>query len=212
MSGLKYWVLDLESNGLDSKSHEVNEVSLIKCDDRQQLTAFIKCDYPERSNLDALRITNKTLADLQQGQSREEVVSRIDKFLSEDGATPESRCIVGHNISFDRRFIHVLYDKVGKTFPASLWLCTMALTKAYAKKIGLVKPKVNLSAACDIVGIKKYAGAHASKVDTRNTYLLWKSLVEDKQMDYLPFIKNIPHHLNPIADGEGLDPDLLDIE
>jgi hypothetical protein len=35
--------------------------------------------------------------------------------------------------------------------------------------------------------------AHASKVDTRNTYKLWKALTEKKNVDYLPFIKTSSH-------------------
>ena len=65
----------------------------------------------------------------------------------------------------------------------------MTLPKEYAKKIGLIKPKVNLHASCDIVGIKKISSAHNAKSDSRNTYLLHKDLIESKKIDYLPFIK-----------------------
>jgi DNA polymerase III epsilon subunit-like protein len=218
MSGLNYWVIDCETSGLSSKYHEMTEVSIIKCDTRVQLTEMIKCDYPSRANLDSLRITNKTMADLSLGKTKEAVVEKIDRFLNEDGLSPRHRCLIAHNASFDRRFIWALYEKVGKKLSADLWLDTMALTKAYAKQIGLVKPKVNLMAACDIVGIKKFAGAHASQVDTRNTYLLWKNLVEQKGIDYLPFIKTFPHqYQDPEAalaalDNEEFDPSLLDIE
>jgi DNA polymerase III epsilon subunit-like protein len=208
---IKYYIIDTETTGLRVNYHEVNEISIIRCDDRVQLTKFIKCEFPERANFDALAITNKTMADLEKGDSKEAVIESVDKFLAEDNLTPGHRCFIAHNWTFDKRFIHDLYAKVGKQCPVNMWLCTMALTKEYAKKTGLVKPKVNLHAACDILGIKKISSAHASKVDSRNTYLLWKSLTEDKKVDYLPFIKTAVHSTSSSDDGEGLDPDLLDL-
>jgi DNA polymerase III epsilon subunit-like protein len=211
MSGLQWFIIDTETNGVNAKYHEINEISIIRCSDRVQLTEFIKCDYPERSNIDALRITKKTLADLSTGKLKHEVVDKIDRFLNEDGLTPAHRCFIAHNAIFDRRFIYALYEKVNKQCPVNLWLCSMALTRAYAKQQGIIKPKVNLQASLDLCGIKKLAGIHASKVDSRNTYLLWKDLVENKKIDYLPFIKTAIH-MPKSDENEALDPDLLDIE
>lgn len=210
--GLFYYVIDTETTGLNTEYHEVNEISIIRCSDRVQLTEFIKCEYPERANFDALAITKKTLTDLDKGNSKEFVVDKVDKFLEEDGLTPAHRCFIAHNWTFDKRFIHALYSKVNKKCPVDLWLCTMALTKQYAKNIGLVKPKVNLHAACDITKIKRISDAHASKVDSRNTYLLWKDLIEEKKIDHLPFVKTAVHQFssNTTFDDEGLDPSLLD--
>ena len=66
------------------------------------------------------------------------------------------------------------------------------------------------------MGIKKISEAHNAKVDSRNTYLLHRELVEQKNVDYLPFIKTEIHVVAaaPTVDGdddEGLDPSLLDL-
>lgn len=190
---LVFYVVDVETTGLRSDYHEVNEISIIRCKDRVQLTEFIKCQYPERASLDALTITRKSMADLRIGKSKAEVVNNVDKFLNEDGLTPAHRCFIAHNYSFDKKFIHALYEQVGKVCPVNLWLCTMELSKQYAKQLGIIKPKVNLHAACDMVGIKKISEAHTSKLDSRNTYFLHKDLVEVKKLDYLPFIKTAVH-------------------
>lgn len=190
--GLSYFILDCETNGVDSKIHEINEISIIRYENRLQLTEFIKCEHPERSSYDALKITNKTIQDILTGKSKEDAVTRIDKFINEDGLSPAHRCFVAHNASFDRRFLHALYDKVGKRCSVDLWLCTMELTRDYIKKTGQKSP-VNLKAACDFTGVKRIEGAHASKVDTRNTYLLLKNLIDEKKVDYIPFIKSFPH-------------------
>jgi DNA polymerase III epsilon subunit-like protein len=193
MTGIQFIILDSETTGFDSKVHEVNEVSLIRYDSKVQLTEFIKCDYPEKASYDALKATNKTIEDLLKGKTRKEVLLKMNDFLNSDGLTSAHRCFVAHNAKFDKRFIHALYDKENIRCPVDLWLCTMNMTKAYIKKMGQ-KSKANLQAACEFVGVKRINGAHASQVDTRNTYFLFKNLIEDKQMDYLPFIETFPHH------------------
>lgn len=209
MSGIHFYVIDTETTGLKANYNEMSEIGIIRYSDRVQLWRQIRCWYPERANFDALAITKKTLADLENGSEREAVVAECEKFFNDDGVTPAHRCIVCHNVPFDKKFLHALWEQCGKEFPANLWLDTMALTRAYAKKIGLVKPKVNLHASCDIVGIKKISEAHNARVDSRNTYLLHKSLIEDKQVDYLPFIKTDIHSIRSVYD-DGLDESLLD--
>lgn len=216
MSGLQYYVIDTETTGLKSGYHEMTEVGIIRCTDRVQLWRQIKCVYPERANFDALAITKKTMSDLERGYEKEAVVEECEKFFAEDGLTPAHRCIVAHNAPFDRRFLHALWESCGKEFPAHLWLCSMALTKDYAKKQGLivkgVKQSFALHAACDLIGIKKISDAHNAKVDSRNTFLLHRNLVEEKKADYLPLIKTAVHTVSSTpSDDEGLDPALLDL-
>lgn len=216
MSGLQYYVIDTETTGLKSGYHEMTEVGIIRCTDRVQLWRQIRCVYPERANFDALAITKKTMADLERGFEKEHVVEECEKFFAEDGLTAAHRCIVAHNAPFDRRFLHALWESCGKEFPANLWLCSMALTKDYAKKQGLVSKGVKqsfaLHAACDLIGIKKISDAHNAKVDSRNTFLLHRNLVEEKKADYLPLIKTAVHTVSSTpSDDEGLDPALLDL-
>lgn len=215
---IKYYVCDTETTGLKSNYHEMTEIGIIRVDDKVQLWRKIKCDYPERASFDALAITKKTIDDLLEGFDKEDIVNEVNKFLDEDGLTPAHRCFVCHNVPFDRKFLHALWGNMGKQFPANLWLDTMSMTKSYIKMIGLdaehkakglPKPKANLHAACDIAQIKKFSEAHNAKVDSRNTYLLHKALIE-KNVDHLPLIKTEVH--NMVVEEGGLDPDLLDLE
>lgn len=220
MSGLQYYVIDTETTGLKADYNEMTEIGIIRCTDRVQLWRQIKCIYPERANFDALAITKKTMADLERGYDREAVVAECEKFFTEDTLTPAHRCIVAHNAAFDRRFLHALWASVGKEFPAHLWLDTIALTKEFLKnadtstlniaKTATGKVSTQLHACCDIVGIKKISEAHNAKVDSRNTYLLHRSLMEEKKVDHLPYIKTFVHALATPTD-EGLDPALLDL-
>lgn len=195
MSELRYYVIDTETTGLRANYNEMTEIGIIRCTDRVQLWRQIICNYPERASYDALSITNKTIDDLSIGHAQEKVVEECNKFFDEDQATPAHRVIICHNVSFDKRFLHALWEKCGAAFPAHLWLDTMALSREYAKIQGIVKPKVNLHAACDLVGVKKFSEKHNAKIDSRNTYLLHKNLVEDKKINYLPFIKTAVHSI-----------------
>lgn len=200
MSGIKFYVIDTETTGLSVSLHEVVEIGIVRFDDRNILYKKIKAERPETASFDALKITGKTLQDLKEGYSKQEIVNECNKFFNEDGLTPAHRCIIAHNASFDRKFVHAMWDSCDQSFPANLWLDTISLTKFYAKKIGLVKPKVNLQAACDILGIKKVASFHNASSDSKNTYLLFKSLIEEKNIDYLPFIKTEIHNNKPEID------------
>jgi DNA polymerase III epsilon subunit-like protein len=204
MSKIKYYIIDTETTGLNSSFHEVSEIGIIRCDDRVQLWKQVKCFHPERASLDALAITKKTMNDLRMGESKYEVVNQADRFFNEDGLKPSSRCIVGHNIvSFDRKFLHSLWESVGKKFPANLWLDTIHLTNDFIKNSNIPEEKMvktatgkiskTLSAACDMVGVKKFSGVHNAKSDSRNNYILWKSLVEEHKINYISHIKTIPH-------------------
>jgi DNA polymerase III epsilon subunit-like protein len=222
MSGLQYYIIDTETTGLKSGYHEMTEIGIIRCTDRVQLWRQIKCINPERASFDALAITKKTLSDIERGYDRELVVEECEKFFAEDGLTPAHRCIVAHNAPFDRKFLHAMWETSGKEFPAHLWLDTMSLTKEFLKnadtsQIKIVKTptgrtSTQLHACCDMVGIKKISEAHNAKVDSRNTYLLHRSLIEDKKVDHLPFIKTAIHTVTTApTDDEGLDPSLLDL-
>lgn len=196
MSEIQYYIIDTETTGLKVAYHEVVEISIIRAKDKVQLSKKIRANYPERASLEALRICNKSFADLEEGEDSHDVMNMCTKFFNEDGATPNERCIVGHNIiSFDKRFLHEFWGQYLQRFPADLYLDTMAMTKNLIKKNG-DKSKANLEAACDYCGVKKYAQKHTAASDARNTYLLWKDLVEVKNVDYLPFLKTFPHIIN----------------
>jgi DNA polymerase III epsilon subunit-like protein len=193
MSKIIYYTLDCETSGLSTSQHEVLDISIIRCFDKVQITKNIKAETPHTASLDALAITKKSMSDLYLGDSKENVVNSIDAFFEEDQSSPAFRCIVGHNIAFDRKFLHALWAKCGKSFPANLWIDTIPMVRAVAKSQGIVKPKVNLEAACDFFGIKKTATFHNAKMDARNTFFLWQKLTQELKVDYIGNIKTIPH-------------------
>lgn len=192
---IHYYVLDTETNGLNIKYHEICEISIIRASDRTQLTRQVRVDNIEGSSFDALRIIKKSMSDLAKGVSKIEAITDFEKFVNEDNVTPEHRCLVGHNvIAFDRRFLCDMWEKQGKEFPFTLYLDTMHMLRAFAKKYQIIKPKMALGAACDILQVQKVPGEHEAIADTRNCYLLWERL--RNEVEVLDHIKRLPHKLD----------------
>lgn len=202
---LNYYIIDLETTGLNSTFHEVCEISVIRASDRVQLTKMVRCERPDDASFDALQMLNKTIADLRSGVAKEQVVKEVNNFMALDGSDMNGRCIVGHNIiKFDKRFLHEMWASVGSEFPADWYLDTMDLTKQFIKlhnpevpalhKTATGKTSTKLHSSLYLTGTTPVTSQmHTAKSDTRNTFMLWKKLVEDHKIDYLPFIKNFPH-------------------
>jgi len=202
MSGLKYYIIDTETTGLSAGYHEIVEISIIRAEDRHQISKNIRAEFPQRASPEALKITEKTIKDLYRGEKKESAVDSIDKFLSQDESSPEHRVFVAHNAPFDRRFCHALWQSVGKTFQANCWLDTKTLSKDILVKQGISKPKdLTLKGAMSQIGAKAYEGAHNAIVDSRNCYILWKKAM-DSDINYLPHIKRTPHILSDSFDGD----------
>ncbi len=191
-----YYIVDTETTGTKDSYHEITQISIIRCSDKKQLNKFIKAEHPERTSEQALTYTGRTMADILKGGPKEDAVEICDKFFLEDGATPEQRCIVGHNIiSFDKRFLHALWSSVGKEFPANIWLDTLPYIKAYSKQNNLNEKKFTLENALRIVGATPVAGEfHDAKIDTRNNFLLYEALTKSGVAP-VPYMKRFAHEI-----------------
>lgn len=189
---MNYYILDVETTGLKVSYHEVTQISIIRCSDRHQLNRFIRAEYPRRADSRALEATGRKPADILVGVGKLEAIEACDTFLLEDGQTPEHRCIIGHNVSFDRRFVYDLWGSKNKEFPAACWLDTMSCAKQYmTRTLGLEKPKKGLHDALQNCGLKPRSGAHNAISDTQNTYILHDHLLK-QGFDFLPHIKRLP--------------------
>ena len=189
--GLAYYILDTETTGLRVGEQEIVEISIVRGVDRVQLTRTIRALNPKAASYDALMITGKTQADLLKGISKIQAINDVDDFLQQDGLTPAHRCIVAHNAPFDKRFMHHMWGEKNRDFLADLWMDTIPLCKRLAAQMGQPKAKVKLELAMDLFGLKKVAGTHTAKGDSRNTYTLWKHLM-NSNIEYIDLIKQFP--------------------
>lgn len=197
MKEINFYILDVETTGLTTKLHEITEFSIIRCKDKVSLNKQVRCDHPESASIDALRITNKTLDDLNQGISKQEACTLIKNFLEQDNLDSSYRCIVGHNVSFDRKFLQSMFTECMMELEVDLWLDTLKITKNFIKTAGLKSQKAKLKDACELFKTKIYPGEHNSKSDSRNTFYLFEELKKQNSITkYIELKKNESYDFN----------------
>lgn len=210
---LNLYIIDTETTGLSIDVHEINQISVLRVEDREQLDIQIKVKKPHVYNPQALEIQGISPADLRQGDTIEDAVAMVNTFLSEDGKTKAHRCMIAHNAPFDRKFVHRAWDIVDKEFPADLWMCTQSFGKRYVKKHGGEKiAQAQLAAGIDIrkdkkgkfkpkfglnnfmvgVGLRPIEGAHQASIDAKNTVDLYNWLIKSNT-EHVSLISRIPH-------------------
>lgn len=190
--GLSYYVIDTETTGIKAGWHEITEISIIRCSDRNQLTRLVRSDYPERANPEALRITGRSYESLSEGESKRDIVNLCNAFFEQDGLTPEHRCIIGHNVNFDKRFCHALWGEVGEVFPAVCWLDSLKVSKEWAKKIGKKPENYKLSTLLKFADIN-IKNVHTAEGDTRSLYILWEKYL--RRVNTVSMIKRDVHKI-----------------
>jgi DNA polymerase III epsilon subunit-like protein len=226
---INYYILDTETTGLSVDVHEINQISILRLIDKEQITFQIKVKKPHVYSPQALEVQGITPEDLKKGIPIEEALEAIEVFLNEDGQKPAGRCIIAHNAPFDRKFVHRACDRAGKEFPADLWICTQSFAKRYVKKhnnsdkvamaqmeggvdgikaakTGGLKPKFGLNNFMVGVGLTPKVGAHSAEVDVQNTDVLYSWLM-NSNTEYVSLIVRAPQ-----KDGAAADVDIDDID
>lgn len=195
-------VLDIETVGLKCGFHEITEVSILDCQTLEQKTWFIKVQHPERASKEALMITNKNIKELcTRGDLIQDVIPQIEEFLVKISENdPDNLCCIGHNVSFDRRFLEDAFNVAGKKFPANYWLCTMDMSKKFSKNILKIAEKMSfaLSNMCKLASITTPNDMHTSAADVQVTYKLYMYMKTRGMSDSL-FIKLSPALLSSVS-------------
>lgn len=117
-----FYVADIETTGLDSRLHDVIEVSLCRLGDSSenaQRTWCLKPITPETIDLDSLRINGHKWEELlhktKEGRERyldpSTVLVDIENWLADDGFPAEKRFLIGQNIAFDKERLEQLWIK-----------------------------------------------------------------------------------------------------
>lgn len=193
---MQYYIIDTETTGFKAGWHEMTEISIIRCSDREQLTERIRSEYPERASDKALEVTGQTIESIMEGRDREEVVEFVNAWLAQDGLTPEHRCMIAHRAVFDVKFCHALWGSCQEEFPALFWLDTIPFAKEWALKVGRKPENYKLHSVLKFADINPMPGIHDAGSDARNTYLFWKKGSDSGLIDHLPLIKRHDHKLN----------------
>lgn len=113
------YVADVETTGLDSRVHDVIELSLNRLSDNVQKTWRLKPFNIPGIDPGALRVNGHKLEDLKletkYGRDTyldpRKVIIEIENWMMEDNVDTEKRILVGQNINFDKDMFEQLWIK-----------------------------------------------------------------------------------------------------
>ena len=174
---MNYTVIDLEMTGLDVKKDKVIEVGAVKVRGGIVVDTFgtlvdSKADIPERVT-ELTGITNEMAAG---GMSEDEAMERLAALIGEDA-------IVGHNVTFDYRFVKqwAVNRKLPLELEAfdTLQLARILLPGEQSKK---------LENLCESFGIER-KNAHRAlddALETQQVFECLKRLAEEANMAIEP--------------------------
>ncbi len=165
----EYVVLDLETTWLIPYREWITEIAAIKCKNWKILGEFQTLINPERHIPNWIVrltwITNEMVAD---APTINEVMPNFSEFLGND-------IIVGHNVSFDFRFLNYYHYQCLWTYLGNETLCTLKIARRLLPEL----PNKKLWTICEYFWITNER-AHRAMWDTRATLkVLEKYLMMD---------------------------------
>lgn len=113
------YVADTETTGLDSRLHDVIEMSLHRLSDDVQRTWNLKPTNVNNIDPGALRVNGHKIEDLKHetkyGRDTyldpAKVIVDVENWMMQDGCPAEKRILVGQNIPFDKDMFEQLWIK-----------------------------------------------------------------------------------------------------
>lgn len=183
MSDFNFAVIDVETTGLFPGGHDrIIEIAIINMD----LDGIILGDYetlinPDR-DLGPTHIHKITAGMLRNAPMFKDIAGNILDCLA-------GNIIVGHNINFDYRFLDIEFQRLGINLPSPATLCTLNIAKKMEPSI----PSGKLGALCDYFNIP-ISRQHSAYGDCLSTAKLFKTLMIEYGLDYLPQFANPPVH------------------
>ena len=167
-----YVVVDTETSGLDPARNSIIEISAIRCRNGAEVDRFSSLVRPPKQKngsfvsptiTNLTGITNEMLTD---APGPENVFPQVFDFIKDD-------IIVGHNVSFDIRFINAAFEKYGNGPLRNEVFDTLKLSRC-------LLPNLQHHRLCDIalaLGVES-TGAHRSLADCETTQACLCKLAE----------------------------------
>jgi len=185
LQDLRFAVLDTETTGLLPKTDRVVEAAVVwVAPGREPELAFESVINPER-DVGPTRIHGLRAADVQAaprfGEIASELVSSLDRLVW-----------VGHNLSFDLRFLGAEFGRLGGRLPAVPTACTLQLSRRFIESARGHR----LQWACEACGIP-VDGAHSAAGDAWATAQLLTRLIDSARSRGLrtagEFLRELPN-------------------
>lgn len=183
------YVADVETTGLDSRIHDVIEMSLLRLSDNVQKTWHLKPLNPDYAEAAALRINGHKLEDLKHltkfgretYRDPNEVLVEVENWIQEDGTPAEKRILVGQNVNFDKDMFDQLWKKCNAkdTYPFGRRIIdTMQISFFIDYAQGTLADGYSLANLIKKYGIKNEK-AHSAESDVKATKELFLAQINE---------------------------------
>jgi len=190
MGKLSVYVIDTETTSLSSEKGDVVEVSILRTNDMEQKTWFIKPTRIDGIEDGALKVNGIKKEDLlwqtQEGKEKyrllEDVLPEIENFICDDGAKINDRILAGQNIAFDQGWLKDMWLRAGckDSYPFSgygMLIDTKCLALFFDWTNGENNESYSLKNLIKKYGVEKKR-LHSANDDTMMTYELLMKFVE----------------------------------
>ncbi|MCK4259935.1 MAG: hypothetical protein KAX49_13215 [Halanaerobiales bacterium] len=166
MTNTKFTVIDVETTGLfPGGTDRIIEIALISLDfEGNILREYETLLNPER-DLGPIHIHKITGAMVQNAPIFSDILGDLVEFLA-------GTIVVGHNVSFDYRFLESEFQRAGITLPTIPSICTLNLVKKVDPNI----PSGKLTLLCDHYDIQ-LENSHSAYADCEATAKLFRILM-----------------------------------
>lgn len=175
-------ILDLETTGLSPQRHKITEIAAVKVENNEITDEFQQLINPEvpipRFITKLTGISNSMVANK---PIIEETLDELKKFIG-------TNTIVGHNISFDYRFLQENFWRHKNFLLTNDTLCTMKL----ARRMHSDLPSKKLGKLCEHYGLVNEQ-AHRAMSDVKATHQVLNEMLislNQKQIKTFEEVKN----------------------
>jgi DNA polymerase-3 subunit epsilon len=193
---MKYLIIDTETSGLNPAIHELlsfGAIVVINQSITETIEIKIKPQHLEKADPEALMINGYSERTWRQAMSQQHAAYKIQDFLyrHQDDIT------VGHNFSFDKKFIQALANKQELLLPIPYpYLDTMDIARTILAPYGLKSMK--LEEICKFLGWKRRR-AHSALSDCEDCYKIllnmspptWRFILTLKTMNKIRKLKEL---------------------
>jgi DNA polymerase-3 subunit epsilon len=187
-------VLDTETTGLDSDTHEIIEIAMISYvigEDGQRYVvrrfdSKVKPLHIEKANPKALEINHYSEEEWANAPTFSEIAPAIKSFVE------GSQLLIGQNLIFDLKFLNNSFEKLSAEsieFPP--YIDTKAMADVL-KDANWIK-RSGMDYLCEHYQIQFEGKAHTAMTDCERTVMVWDKLLKDCGGEYDIYLYDSPY-------------------
>lgn len=166
-------ILDLETSGLDSETHEIIEIAAVNAETGEEFEVKVHPLHLDRADPKALEVNGYRKEDWDEAFLLPNALKLLSEFVGGgEVSSPQATMVMAYNVSFDRSFLERAYRMCSLPYPFHYHHLDL-MTLVWAE----MKTTLSLKSACLANGIPPEADVHRALGGARSAYQLYKKIV-----------------------------------